>query len=121
MTESGLVSAIELPTSFDGRLTITYGRPARPGETYGAVTPHALCQDVFGQTLTESMDDLRTVRSTVVARLDLPDQRRDISDLSLIPGDYVIIMVQTVSDEIVRASLSPTPLTAEQLDHDCRP
>ncbi len=117
---SGFPTVIDVPRDFDGVLTISYGRLAQPNQTYGAHTPHALCQDLAGQTLAESLNDLRTIRSTVVARVDLPNQRRDLTDLSLIPDDYVITMVHTVSDEIVRAFLSPPPLTTEQLDRGCR-
>lgn len=118
--EGDFISAIELPAHPDGLLTVMYGRPAEPGESYEANVTHGLCRDLFGQTLDDGLADLRTIRPTVVARIDLPNQRRDLTDLSLIPDDYLITMVHTISDENVRVWVSPAPLTAAQLDQGCR-
>ena len=118
--ERGFISSIELPAHPDGLLTVMYGRPAEPGESYEANVTHGLCRDLFGQTLDDALADLRTIRPTVVARIDLPNQRRDLTDLSLIPDDYLITMVHTISDDRVRVWLRPAPLTAAHLDQGCR-
>jgi len=114
-SEAGVPSAVRVPTSYQGVLSLTIGRPAQPGESYASAAisaelPGELlhCGSITGATASHAAN-VATERGVTVRWVDDTTRKQLGTQLPSRYGDWYVIATAPIVDDEVRVELGPAP------------